>query len=193
MSARLVMCSAASFVLIFVVMAESFTNATACALSVSEFWAVAVTALPSKVAKIAQLIARYVLMGLSSLLLGLHYPARFSHVLFAAVRPEEKGTIVASHRPDPCRKKGNHNHQLYRASQHERQRRRAFGTYTLRLRVRVLAHRRSGLRGTLSPSFLSCVLGQAVRAGMPVIYRCGETRTGSTARRQEIVTGRGIA
>src|SRR6185312_13301262 len=105
MSPRLLMCSAASFVLIFVVMAESFTNATACALSVSEFWAVTVTALPSKVAKIAQLIARYVLMGLSSRLFGLHHPARFSHVPFAAVRSEEKATIVASRRPDPCRRK----------------------------------------------------------------------------------------
>src|ERR1700730_9532435 len=63
MRPTLVICSAASLVLIAVVMAESFTNAAACERSVSESSPAQVTPDPSNVPKTRQVVTNVVFMS----------------------------------------------------------------------------------------------------------------------------------
>src|SRR5579859_1427784 len=76
MRPRLVRCSAASFVLIAVVMAESFTNSIGCVRSVSESWATTTTAGASNVPKSTQLIANVDFMFVPQFLHGVDSGAR---------------------------------------------------------------------------------------------------------------------
>src|SRR6185312_13406360 len=62
MRPMLVMCSAASWALIFVVIAESFTNAGGCERSASESSAARITAGPSSVPKTTQVVANVIFM-----------------------------------------------------------------------------------------------------------------------------------
>src|SRR5579862_5614737 len=63
MCAHPAICSPSSLALIFIVIAESFTNATGCDRSALKSWATTIAAGPSKVLKSAQVVAILVFMS----------------------------------------------------------------------------------------------------------------------------------
>src|ERR1700682_2778110 len=90
MRPRLVMCSAASLVLIFVVIAESFTKAFGCERSVSESCATTSTGAPSNVPNSTQALANVVFMFFPRFVNRRDCPARCHDSPFAIAPKREK-------------------------------------------------------------------------------------------------------
>src|ERR1700680_4769422 len=102
MRPKLVMCSAASLVLIFVVIAESFTNAVGCERSAAESWATTTTGGPSNVPKSTQVVANVVFMFFTSFVNRADCPARCHYSPFAiAPSPKEEHARASACLADP--------------------------------------------------------------------------------------------